>query len=256
MTRPPHIFEKQNGRSPPPTDTDITFFIVDDHPVVTFALGKLIEGQPGWSVAGKASSPRDALEALHTRPPRMLILDLLFPSQSGLDSLARLHDAMPETFITVYTVQPLEVYGLKCLKAGARAFVRKDAPVELFLRALRSVSAGGLWLGDRPWGGPGESAGCRGRRDDSLSPRELEVLELLAQGLTSREMAASLCRSVKTIETHRHRLSRKLGLRSGAELMRYAIHHLEGGAASGSQCVGAIVHQSMPSGVRARKDHE
>lgn len=205
---------------------EVSFVIVDDHPVVAFALRALIESQKNWRVVAQVDSPGTAIELIDRHRPDIVIMDLLFPSQCGLESVRSLERTHPHVRTVVYSVQPARVYGPMCMAAGAEGYLRKDSSVTDVVRGLRAVVAGTRWVGDGPWEPSQHRAGAGG--DSALSAREIEVLQLLAQGMTSREIALVLCRSIKTIETHRHRLGRKLGARNAADLMRLAIRHCDG----------------------------
>lgn len=207
---------------------DVTFFILDDHPVISFAMQGLIRSRPGWYVAGHASHPAEALAQIENACPDVLLLDLVFAGESGLECLNRVRALSPLTRTVVYSVQPVDVYGARCLDAGAMGYIQKDAPVELVLRGLESVIGGRRWLGDAQWTEDPRARSSKVALMHLLSNRELEVLQLVTQGMSNREIAKALCRSIKTVETHRHRIARKLGVRGGAQLIRMAIHCLDG----------------------------
>lgn len=205
----------------------VTFLIVDDHPVVCFALKHLLSSQPGWRVMGNVSTLQEARETCMAQSPRVVLLDLMFPGECGLEFLGWLHGRMSSTIPIVYSIQPEAVYSHACIRAGAAGYVGKGASVEALVstislalrgetvvngqvvnqrttRFVRSASAGGI---------------------DSLSRRELEVLNLIGQGLSNKRIAQILCRSAKTVESHRYRIARKLKVINGPELVHFALQH-------------------------------
>lgn len=234
--------------SPSWSARDVTFFILDDHPVISFAMQGLIRSRPGWQVAGHASHPADAIAQIEKTRPDVLLLDLVFAGETGLDCLNRVRALSPMTRTVVYSVQPVDVYGARCLDAGAMGYLQKDAPVDVVLRALESVIDGRRWMGDAQWTEDPRARSSKVALMHLLSNRELEVLQLVTQGMSNREIAKALCRSIKTVETHRHRIARKLGVRGGAQLIRMAIHCLDGITINNGQ--------GKASEVRAHPDHD
>lgn len=200
-----------------------TFIVVDDHPVIGLAMRHLIESEPGWKLLGVAETPAQGIAMVQRLRPSILILDLVFPAESGLEGLCQFQAAFPWVRTVIYSVRTPEVYGPRCLRAGARAFLRKDAPAATILACLHSVINGGRWVGTAPQSNPANS---ENNPLNNLSTRELEVLEMMARGLSTKDIARSLCRSAKTIETHRQRLSKKLGVCGTSALIRFAIDHL------------------------------
>lgn len=208
-----------------------TFFLVDDHPAVCFALKALLEAQPGWRVTSVFGSPSEAMAALERTQPTAVIVDLMFADDSGLDLLEHTKRNHPEVLLLVYSVRPEEHYARRCLKAGARGFVCKDEPIEAIIEAVRRVLGGDYYLSDRLYSTILEDISSD--RPKSLDPvaelsnRELQVFELIGQGLDTRAIAQTLCRSIKTIDTYRYRIRQKLTLRNATELAQVASQYLE-----------------------------
>lgn len=205
-----------------------TFLLVDDHPVISFALRHIVSSQPGWEVVEHAQTPDEAKAILNRRPIDAVILDLVFPGQCGLDFLAWALHAYPRVATIVYSVQPEDIYAQRCLNAGARGYVSKKASVEVFIETARLAISGRCAISGRPIdefvvGFVRDDRGSSGI--ELLSLRELEVLHLIGQGMNNGRIARELCRSTKTIESHRYRISRKLNIPNGPELMHFAMQH-------------------------------
>src|SRR5271165_5911104 len=213
------------------TMAKIRVLIVDDHAIVRAGLRMLINHQPDMDVVGEAADGHEALcQALEANPD-VLTLDLTMPGGGGLKILERLRQACPQTRVLVLTMHEEPSYLRAVLAAGGLGYVAKSAVDGELVAAIRSVAQGRTFvtinlsdseshqvLGDRAI----RTASAR-RAPLQLSPREQEVLKLLAQGYTNQEVGTRLCLSVKTIETYRARIVDKLGLRSRADLTRYAL---------------------------------
>ena len=212
--------------------TKIRVLIVDDHAIVRAGLRMLINPQPDMEVVGEAADGHEALCQARETNPDVLTLDLTMPGGGGLKILERLRQACPQTRVLVLTMHEEPSYLRAVLAAGGSGYVPKSGVDGELLAAIRSVAQGRTFvtmkLSDN---GTHQVLGVRATRTASparapvqvLSPREQEVLKLLAQGYTSQEVGTRLCLSVKTIETHRARIVDKLGLRSRADLTRYAL---------------------------------
>ena len=220
----------------------IRVLIADDHAVLRAGLRMLIEAQPDMKVVGEAADGPETVSRARNLESDVVLLDLSMPGPPGTATIERLVRLDPSPRILVLTMHDDPVYLRSALQAGASGYiVKKAADVEL-LTAIRVVYRGGSFVNLTR---PGEAA--RGHevrhvlRDPPaagqprpLSRREAEVLRLLAQGHTNQEAADRLAVSIKTIETHRKRLSDKLGLKSRAELFRFAVESglLEGNVAT------------------------
>lgn len=210
----------------------IRVLIVDDHAIVRAGLRMLINPQPDMEVVGEAADGHEALCQARAANPDVLTLDLTMPGGGGLKTLERLRQACPHTRVLVLSMHEDPSYLRASLAAGASGYVAKSAVDGELLAAIRSVAQGRTFvtmnLGDN---GTHQVLGDQPTHTELpprpsvklLSPREQEVLKLLAQGYTNKEVGTQLCLSVKTIETHRARIVDKLGLRSRADLTRYAL---------------------------------
>jgi DNA-binding NarL/FixJ family response regulator len=211
--------------------------IADDHAIVRDGLRALIDGQPGLQVVGEASDGQEAIRLAGTLQPDVLVLDLSMPSLGGAEAADRLAVEHPNVKVIALTMHEERGYVTRFLRSGAAGYVlKRTASVEL-VRAIRAAASGEQYVdpsiggslltgrpsrrGDgapRPTIGDGEAAPL-----PHLTPRESEVLHLLALGHSNKEIAAALSISVKTVETHRATGMAKLGLSNRAALVRYAI---------------------------------
>lgn len=208
--------------SPPPQPTpSLRVLVVDDHDVVRLGVRHLLGGR---AAVREAADVAGALALLAAEPADLLLLDLSLGEDFGLTALPRLKAACPGLRVLVLTSLAEDLYAERALKAGADGFVSKSALSATLLAAVDQVLAGRVYVspavGDallrRLTAGPGARP--------ELSPREIEVLRLVAAGRTTREIADALNRSVKTVETHKQALKTKLGADSPAQLVRLAVH--------------------------------
>jgi len=214
----------------------LRILIADDHEVARRGIRALLESHPGWEVCGEAKDGRETVELASTTKPDVILLDIGMPNLNGLEAARQILAALPEVAILILTMQDSDHVVREVLRAGARGFLLKsDAGKDLVAavealqlqrtffttRVSRMVLEGFLDRDSRPDRSPGN-------HDDSLdvlTGREREVIQLLAEGKTSKEVAVTLNLSVKTAETHRTNLMRKLGLHSVADLTRYAVRN-------------------------------
>jgi len=200
--------------------TKIRVLLADDHAILRAGLRMLLAAQPDMTVVAEAADGEEAVRrALATRPD-VAVIDLTMPGLSGVETLGRLRREVPATRLLVLTMHDDPAYARLALAAGAVGHVIKDAESAELLTAIRTVHRGRTFVRvgvGAPAAPPPASAA------PPLSPRERQVLGLLVHGHTNREVADRLSLSVKTVETHRARLSEKLGLRSRADLVRFAI---------------------------------
>ena len=206
--------------------------VADDHEIVRRGLCTLIEGQPGWTVAAEAADGREAVEKTKELRPDLTVMDISMPSMNGLEATRQIMKDCPESKVLVLTVHDSDPLIREVLDAGARGYVLKaDAGRDLVaaLEALRrnktfftakvaqTVLDGYL----RRDFEPAEVNTRKGR----LTPRQREIVQLLAEGASSKEVAVALGISVKTAETHRANIMRRLDCHSVSELVRYAIRN-------------------------------
>ena len=200
----------------------IRLLLADDHAILRAGLRMLLEAQPDMMVVGEASDGEEAIRQATGTRPDVAVVDLSMPGMTGVETLERLRREVPATRLLVLTMHDDPGYARVAQASGASGHVIKDAESGELLAAIRAVHRGRTFVqvsGEAPT--PVQTEGVR--PVPALSPRELQVLELLAHGHTNREIAARLTLSVKTVETHRARLSDKLGLHNRADLVRLAL---------------------------------
>ena len=198
--------------------------IADDHTVVRAGLRLVLEGAEGIEVVAEAGDVPAAERALLAYRPDVLVLDLNMPGESSLDALPRLARQAPGTAVVILTMQRDAASAREALRAGARGYVLKDAAQAELVEAVRLAAAGGTYLNPQlgariaaepPPAGP----------PDELTPRELDVLGLLALGHTNAEIAQQLVLSPRTVESYRAHIQRKTRCATRAELVQYALEH-------------------------------
>lgn len=199
--------------------------IVDDHDIVRLGVRQLLARLGRPCDAAEARSAREALEALQREPVELLLLDLGLGDEFGLSMLPRLRSAAPKCKILVLTSMAEDLYAERCLRAGADGYVMKSALSETLVEAVQTVLAGQIYVSPERRNALLMRAAGRGANDDrpDFSPRELDVLRLVAAGKSTREIADALNRSVKTVETHKQALKAKLGADTPAMLVRKAV---------------------------------
>jgi DNA-binding NarL/FixJ family response regulator len=203
-------------------------FVLDDHPLFRFGLKRLINSQPDLTVCGEAQNAVSGLdEALKLKPDLMTVDISLNESTNGIEFVKNIRAHLEDTRILVVSMHDESIYALRALRAGAQGYLMKAEALAMAVEAIRTVAQGGIFLSDgmrqQVLVNLANGNGANRSPIDSLSDRELEVLQLSGQGQTPREIANQLGISVKTVETHRMRVREKLNLSSSAELMRFAI---------------------------------
>jgi two-component system, NarL family, response regulator NreC len=210
----------------------IRILIVDDHAILRTGVRMLINAQPDMEVVSEAMDGHEALSKARQMKPDITLMDITMPKTSGLQALEQLRQVCPQTRILVLTMHDDPAYARSVLAAGGLGYVVKRAADSDLLAAIRAVHRGRTFVDPALAGSLVQdllakqaSAGPTGRgvRRSLLSPREREVLRLLAQGYTNQQAAKWIMVSVKTVETYRARIAQKLGLNSRAELTRYAL---------------------------------
>jgi DNA-binding NarL/FixJ family response regulator len=207
----------------------IGVLIVDDHPMVRRGIAELVRREPDLTVCGEASTMQEAMALAQKLKPGLMIVDVSLEGNNGLELMKNMEGRI-STPILAYSMHDETIYAERCLHAGARGYLMKQAPPEALLEAIRQVLGGKTYLSvpmsDRLLGkfvGSSKSKTPITSPIDSLSDRELEVLQLIGNGQTTAQIADRLCLSVKTVETYREHLKQKLNLADGQKLMRYAI---------------------------------
>jgi two-component system response regulator NreC len=193
--------------------------IADDHAMVRNGLRVLLDMEPGLEVAAEAGDVAATTTALREHGPDVLVLDMHFAAENALDAMPAFSDASPATRVLVVTMQDDPAFARKALRAGARGYVLKEAPRSELIEAVRAVARGETYLHPQL----AARALLADEPADQLTPREREILRLIALGYTNAQIAADLFVSVRTVETHRANLQGKLGVSGRAELVRCAM---------------------------------
>jgi two-component system response regulator NreC len=203
----------------------ITLVLADDHGVVRSGLRLLLETEPGYEVVAEAATADDALRYTWAHRPDVLVLDLNMPGRPSLEVIPEIRAAAADTAIVVLTMQEDPGFAREALRAGALAYVLKEAADEELLEAVRLAVRGQTYLNPRLGARLAAEPATPSGPPDDLTEREVEVLRLIALGHTNTEIASQLYLSVRTIESHRAHIQQKLRRTSRAELVHYALEH-------------------------------
>lgn len=207
-----------------------TILLADDHRMVREGLRTLLEQRERLDVIANVSNGNDALEKAIELDPDVAILDITMPGMNGIEVTHRLRTDKPRIQVIILSMHADRQFVIEALRAGARGYVLKDSAFQELRVAIRTVLQGGVYLSPRitPIVVDAAVHGTVSEETspfDILSSREREVLQMIAEGLKTREIADALVVSEKTVETHRRNIMEKLDLRSIAELTKYAIRH-------------------------------
>jgi two-component system response regulator NreC len=209
-------------------DGKVKVLVVDDHDVVREGIRMVLSSDPELEVVGTASSGEQAIEEVHQLRPDVVVMDIAMPGLSGFEATRRIRESEPDVKVVALTVHDSEAYVFQMLQAGATGYVVKRAAAEDVIQAVKRASHGEAVLHpavaklvikdylSRVERGEEQSF-------DSLSDREREILKLIAEGKTNREIAEMLFLSIKTVQAHRANLMHKLGMHDRTELVKYAI---------------------------------
>jgi DNA-binding NarL/FixJ family response regulator len=212
------------------TSRALQILIADDHEVVRRGIRALLEGHPGWEVCAEAKDGRQAVELANQLNPDLVILDIGMPNLNGLDAARQILSTAPEMRILILTMHDTEQVVREVLAAGARGFIHKSDTVRDLVAAVEALQNQRTFFTTRVAqmvldGFLHPETEVEHSSKQLLTPREREVIQLLAEGKTSKEVAVALHLSVKTAETHRTNLMRKLDLHSVADLTLYAVRN-------------------------------
>ncbi|MDT8305172.1 MAG: response regulator transcription factor [Anaerolineae bacterium] len=207
----------------------IRLLLADDHVVVRSGLRMLLQARDDIEIVGEAENGREAVEKVRALHPDVVLMDVQMPDMNGIDATRRIKEVAPDTAVLALTMHEDDHYFFEMLHAGASGYVPKRAAPDELVKALHTVHQGNVFLypslatrlvkdylqraeaGDQPL------------VQDDLTPRELEVLTLIAEGMTNAEIADRLVISVKTVDRHRENLMRKLNLHNRIDLVKYAL---------------------------------
>ncbi len=209
--------------------------LVDDHPIVRQGLRRLLDTERDLEVCGEAETAREAKSMIRELQPDVVVVDVSLAQGDGLELVKDARAHYPHLPMLVLSMHDEAIYAERMLSAGANGYIMKHAASEQFLQALRRVLEGGIYVSEAVGNSMIEkfAAGDAYLSDnpvDSLSNRELQVLHMIGKGLSTRQTADALNLSIKTVESHRQRIKRKLSLRTSAQLMQYAVNWYAGRA--------------------------
>lgn len=206
----------------------IRVLLADDHSIVRAGLRRIVEESGDMEVIAEAADGREAIRMIHEALPDVAVIDISMPGLDGLEVVSQLQGHYPALPILILTMHEEGQYVVRAIQAGARGYITKQSAPEQLVSAIRKVFGGSRYLTDEATEALALQI-ARGSKAqsplDSLSMRELQVLRRLAMGHTNREIASAYGISIKTVDTYRSRLLKKLNLRNNAELSRFAIQN-------------------------------
>jgi DNA-binding NarL/FixJ family response regulator len=211
---------------------ELRILLADDHPLIRQGLRTVLESTPGWTVCGDASNGREAVAMVKRFLPDVAVIDITMPELNGLEAARQIRREMPSVEVLILTMHDSDALIAAALEAGARGCVLKSDSARLLIAAVESVAQGKPFFA----GKVAEVVMRRSMKDEvdeedtvafnhRLSAREREVIQLVAEGRTNKEIATELGVSVKTVDAHRTNIMRRLNAHSVAELVRYAIRN-------------------------------
>ena len=203
----------------------VRILLADDHEIVRQGLRSLLQSRQGWSVIGEASNGAEAVEKAIELKPDVVVLDVGMPQLNGLDAIRRIRDALPQVEVLVLSVHDAEHVVRRALASGARAYLAKSDAGRDLVAAVEAALRHKPFLSPKLSQSEGFAPGNAETSVAELTARERETAQLLAEGLGNKDIATQLDISVKTVETHRTNIMRKIGAHSLADVVRYAIRN-------------------------------
>jgi two-component system invasion response regulator UvrY len=202
----------------------IRVIIVDDHPVVRRGLKQIIAAEQGMQVVGEAENAQEAIRVIRRTVCDAVVLDITLPDGSGLDVLGRLKSERPTLPVLIMSIHDEELYALRVLKTGASGYLMKNSIPEELVKAIRKIASGGKYisssLAERM---ASEPASPDTPLHEKLSDREFQIMRLIASGKSLKEIGEALCISGKTVSSYRSRILEKMGMKTNADLIGYAL---------------------------------
>lgn len=207
----------------------IRIALCDDHQIIREGLRSLLERQPDMSVVGEGVNGLDAIRLARDKKPEIMVLDIAMPELNGIAAARRIIEDFPKIKILALSMHSDHHFVTEMLEAGASGYMLKDSAFAELTNAIRTIMAGGLFISPRLAGNVLDvfahktKPARRSRRKVELSERESEILQMISEGKSSKDIATSLSISVKTVETHRQHIMQKVGVHNVAALTKYAI---------------------------------
>jgi len=209
--------------------SNIRVLLVDDHALFREGIRTLLAAEPDLEIAGEAANASEAVDLASQRRPDVVLMDIGMPGPSSFEAARVIRKGRPETRVIFLSMYDDDDYVSECVRVGGSGYILKESPAGQLLTAIREVHRGGSYLSPRLLSRLVDDIRVMGRsplrqpRFDALTKREVEVLKMLAEGASVKEIAAEFDLSVKTIEAHKFNLMRKLGIHNKAQLVQYAI---------------------------------
>jgi two-component system invasion response regulator UvrY len=205
----------------------IKILVADDHPIVRRGLKQILSEDPSLVVAGEAADGPEVLDKARTNDYDLVLLDISMPGQDGLSVLKQLKSEKPELAVLVMSIHPENQYAVRVLKAGASGYVTKDSAPQELISAIRAALAGRKYVSSSLAQDLASQLGKTGEKlpHEALSDREFSILRQIASGKPKQAIARELFLSPKTVSTYRSRVLKKMGLKTDADIIRYAIEN-------------------------------
>lgn len=206
--------------------------LVDDHPMMREGLRQIIGNEPDLIVSGEAENAGEALELFKNQKPELVLADITLPGKNGLELVKDLLALDPRVSVLVISMHDENMYAERVLRAGGRGYIMKQAGGKKIMEGIRQVLSGQIYVSEKMSAKileifSGRRGGSSASPVESLTDREFEVFQLIGQGLGTKEIAAKLHVSAKTVEVHRMNVKAKLKLKTAAELIRYSVQWIE-----------------------------
>ncbi len=218
--------------TPKKTKARKKILVVDDHPIMREGLAQLINHEPDLTVCGDAETAEQALTAVQSLQPDLVLADITLPGKNGLEFIKDLQAMRPDLAVLVLSMHDESLFAERVLRAGGRGYIMKQEGGKKLMGAIRQVLAGQIYVSEKMSARILEN--FSGRRSDSgaspiekLTDREFEIFQLIGRGKGSRDIAEQLHISVKTVEVHRANMKEKLQLKTAPELVRHAVRWIE-----------------------------
>ncbi|MGI6454454.1 MAG: response regulator [bacterium] len=207
----------------------IRIIVVDDHPIVCRGLCDLINEEPDLEVIAEAADADEALQQIELNEPDLVIVDLMLKGTSGIELIKQIRSRFKNIKMLVSSIHDETIYAERALRAGATGYVNKQVATQNIISAIHTVMSGKVYLSDQQSNWMLNQFVDVNQKPEnfyinSLSDRELEIFERFGRGMSTRQIADKLNLSVKTVETHRENIKKKLNLENGNELIRCAVH--------------------------------